>query len=147
MTLFTVCLIALATWILLGGLDDLFIGIVSFLTQQRQAVRPPQATLELAPERRIAIFVALWHEHKVTGQMLDRTVSTVRYQNYDMFVGVYPNDTLTVRAVSEAASRHPRVHVAMLPHDGPTSKGDNLNWIHRRMQEYEREHGCEFDVS
>jgi bacteriophage N4 adsorption protein B len=145
-TFFMVCLIALAAWILLSGLDDLFIGIVSFLTRRRQPVRPPQAELEHAPERRIAIFVALWHEHKVTGQMLDRTVSTVRYQNYDMFIGVYPNDTLTVRAVSEAASRHPRVHVAMLPHDGPTSKGDNLNWIHRRMQEYECEHGVEFDV-
>ncbi|MGA3238866.1 MAG: glycosyl transferase family protein [Bryobacteraceae bacterium] len=140
------CLIALAAWILLSGLDDLFIGIVSFFTRGRQKPRPPQAEIERAPERRIAIFVALWREHKVTGQMLDRTISTVRYRNYDVFVGVYPNDTLTVRAVSEAASRHPRVHVAMLPHDGPTSKGDNLNWIHRRMQEYELEHGVEFDV-
>jgi bacteriophage N4 adsorption protein B len=145
-TFFMACLIFLAAWILLSGLDDLFIGIVSFLTRRRQQPRPPQAELEYARERRVAIFVALWREHKVTGQMLDRTVATVRYQNYDVFVGVYPNDTLTVRAVSEAASRHARVHVAMLPHDGPTSKGDNLNWIHRRMQEYEREHGVQFDV-
>ena len=145
-TIFLACLIALAAWILLCGLDDLFIGIVSFLTRGRQEPRPPQAVLESASERRIAIFVALWREHNVTGQMLDRTVATVRYRNYDVFVGVYPNDTLTVRAVSEAASRHARVHVAMLPHDGPTSKGDNLNWIYRRMQEFEREHGVEFDV-
>jgi adsorption protein B len=145
-SLFIACLIALAAWILLSGLDDLFIGIVWFLTRRRHEPRPPQVELESATERRIAIFIALWREHNVTGQMLDRTVSTVRYQNYDVFVGVYPNDTLTVRAVSEAASRHPRVHLAMLPHDGPTSKGDNLNWIHRRMQEYEREHGVEFDV-
>jgi adsorption protein B len=142
----TACLLALASWILLSGLDDLFIGIVLFLYRRRKAVRPEQTKLDSAPERRIAIFVALWHEHKVTGQMLERTVSTVRYQNYDVFVGVYPNDTLTVRAVSDAASRHPRIHVAMLPHDGPTSKGDNLNWIYHRMQEYERKHGVEFDI-
>src|SRR3984885_11008775 len=96
------CLIALAAWILLSGLDDLFIGGVWFFTRRRHEPRPPQAELECARERRIAIFVALWREHNVTGQMLDRTVATVRYQNYDVFVGVYPNDTLTVRAVSRS---------------------------------------------
>jgi adsorption protein B len=140
------CLVALAAWIVLSGLDDLFIGIVSCFTQRRQAPFPPQAKLDGVAERRVAIFVALWHEHNVTGQMLERTLATVRYQNYDIFAGVYPNDTLTVRAVSDAAARHPRIHVAMLPHNGPTSKGDNLNWIYRRMQEYEREHGVEFPV-
>src|SRR5580704_13479112 len=35
-TIFTACLVALAAWILLSGLDDLFIGIVSFLTRHRQ---------------------------------------------------------------------------------------------------------------
>lgn len=140
------CLIALAVWILLSGLDDLFIGAVSFLTRRRQPPLPSQAELDRAPERRTAIFVALWQEHNVTGQMLERTISTVRYQNYDIFVGVYPNDLLTVRAVADTAARHDRIHVAMLPHDGPTSKGDNLNWIHRRMQEYELRHGVEFHL-
>lgn len=132
--------------IFLSGLDDLFIGIAAFLTRRSRPAPPPPHELELARERRIAIFVALWNEHNVTGQMLDRTVSTVRYRNYDVFVGVYPNDPLTMRSVAEAARRHERVHMAMLPHDGPTSKGDNLNWIHRRMQEYECERGVEFEI-
>jgi bacteriophage N4 adsorption protein B len=78
--------------------------------------------------------------------MLERSVSTIRYRNYDIFVGVYPNDALTARAVADAAARHARIHVVVLPINGPTSKGDNLNWIHRRMREYEREHGVFFDV-
>ncbi len=140
------CLVVLAGWILLSGMDDLFIAWVYWLPWRRRAQWPSQADLDRAPERRIAIFVALWNEHNVTGQMLERSASTVRYRNYDMFVGVYPNDTMTVRAVSDAAARHARIHVAMLPHDGPTSKGDNLNWIYRRMQEYERNHGVHFDI-
>lgn len=145
-SLIVACLVLLAVWIILSGLDDLFIGIVSYLTRRRHAPLPSQAELDCASERRIAIFIALWQEHNVTGQMLERTVSTVRYHNYDIFVGVYPNDALTVRAVSDAAARHPRIHLVMLPHDGPTSKGDNLNWIHGRMQEYERQHSVEFQV-
>ncbi len=140
------CLAVLAAWILISGLDDLFIGMVACLPFRRRVGWPAQADLERAPERRIAIFIALWHEHNVTGQMLERTVSSVHYHNYDIFVGVYPNDLLTVRAVSDAAARHPRIHVAMLPHNGPTSKGDNLNWIHRRMQDYEREQDVYFET-
>jgi adsorption protein B len=98
------------------------------------------------PERRIAILIALWQEHAVTGQMLERTVSTMQYSNYDIFVGVYPNDERTVRAVSEAASHHERIQVAMLPHAGPTSKGDCLNWTFRRMCEFEEQNGVRYEV-
>ena len=65
--------------------------------------------------------------------MLEHNLSVLRYSNYDVFVGVYPNDELTMRAVRDAAERHPRVHLAVVPHDGPTSKGDCLNWIYRRV--------------
>jgi adsorption protein B len=140
------CLAILAAWILLSGLDDIFIGVVSFCTRRRQTALPSKVALDGVSERRIAILIALWHEHNVTGQMLERSVSTVRYRNYDIFVGVYPNDPLTVRAVSDAAGRHAQIHVAMLPHDGPTSKGDNLNWIYRSMEQYELRHGITFNV-
>jgi bacteriophage N4 adsorption protein B len=56
--------------------------------------------------------------------MLKRTVSTLHYAAYNIFVGPYPNDELTVRAVTEAARHHPRIQVAMLPRQGPTSNGD-----------------------
>jgi adsorption protein B len=33
-----------------------------------------------------------------------------------------------------------------VPHDGPTSKADCLNWIYQSMLLYEQEHGCRFDI-
>src|SRR5262249_50312994 len=47
---------------------------------------------------------------------------------------------------TEASARHPRVHPAMCPHDGPTSKGDCLNWVYQRMGEYEVRHGVRFEI-
>jgi len=78
--------------------------------------------------------------------MLEHNLSVLRYSNYDVFVGVYPNDELTMRAVRDAAERHPRVHLAVVPHDGPTSKGDCLNWIYRRVVEYEAQLEVRFDI-
>jgi len=140
------CLVPLAVWILVSGLDDLFITLVFLVTGRKRFDWPTEQQLDKAPERRIAILVPLWKEHRVIGQMLDRNLAAIRYANYDVFVGVYPNDEATVRAVTDAAGRHPRVHLAMCPHDGPTSKGDCLNWIYRRMEMHEIRHEVRFEV-
>jgi adsorption protein B len=135
----------LAVWILISGLDDLFVGLC-WLRLRKTVRLPTMAERDAARERRIAIFVPLWREHAVTGQMLERTVSTLHYTAYDIFVGVYPNDELTVRAVTEAARHHPRIQVAMTPHPGPTSKGDCLNCVYRRMQEHEERTGEKYEI-
>jgi adsorption protein B len=140
------CLVPLAVWILLSGLDDLFIDLVFFLTRRKQFPWPAESELDQTPQRRIAILVPLWREYRVIGRMLEHNLSVIRYENYDIFVGVYPNDELTARAVAETERRHPRVHLAMCPHDGPTSKGDCLNWIYRRMTDHEASQGVRFDV-
>ncbi len=142
----SICLVPLALWILLSGLDDLFISLVSLVLHRERLPRPADSDLEHTPERRIALFVPLWHEHGVIGRMLERNFSVIHYENYEVFAGVYPNDPLTCDAVSEAARRHRRVHPVVCPHAGPTSKGDCLNWIYRGMEEYERLHGVRFDV-
>jgi len=139
------CLVPLAVWILVSGLDDLFISLI-YLTGVNRFEWPAEAELQKAPERRIAVFVPLWREHKVIGQMLEHNLSAIRYQNYDVFVGVYPNDELTMRAVMDATSRHPRVHLCVCPHAGPTSKGDCLNWIYSGMELYEAQQGVRFEV-
>jgi adsorption protein B len=133
-------------WILLSGLDDLFISLMYLLGRWRHFPWPGAAELQAAPERRIAIFVPLWQEHQVIGEMLDHNLAEIRYASYEIFAGVYPNDLRTVSAVNQAARRHPRLHVARCPHDGPTSKGDCLNWIYRRMWEFEQQQGVYFDL-
>ncbi len=140
------CLVPLAAWILLSGLDDLSITAIFALAPRRCFRWPPAAALDRARERPIAILVPLWREHQVIGRMLESNLAVIRYANYQIFAGVYPNDEFTARAVAEIAARHPRVHMAVCPHDGPTSKGDCLNWIYREMEKYEARHGVRFEI-
>jgi bacteriophage N4 adsorption protein B len=140
------CLAPLAVWILLSGLDDLFIDAVFVHLLHRPFSWPDEAALATSPQRRIAILVPLWQEHAVIGPMLRHNLSVIRYANYDFFVGVYPNDRQTARAVREIAAEDPRVHVAVCPTPGPTSKADCLNHTYYRMMEYESHHSAHFDI-
>jgi adsorption protein B len=135
-----------AAWILVSGLDDLFITLVHVLSRGRPFHWPADGALRRKSQRPIAIFVPLWHEDGVIANMLERNLAAIRYRNYHIFAGVYPNDTATLRAVQAVARRHKRVHLAVCPHDGPTSKGDCLNWIYRRMREYELRRGVTFRI-
>ena len=138
--------IPLAIWLLISGLDDLFVTLVWLLARLPRVPWPSGADMESAPERPIAILVPLWHEHRVIGPMLETNLRTIAYENYHVFVGVYPNDQPTARAVSEVAARHPRVHMAVVRHDGPTSKADCLNAIWRGMKAFESRHGVQFSL-
>ncbi len=96
----------LAWAILLSGLDDLvvdlFWGCAWLKAQLRPAARlypPGERQLEAAPVRRIAILVPLWHEHAVIAAMLEHNFASIRYSDYHIFAGCYPNDTLTQEAV------------------------------------------------
>ncbi|MBZ5579471.1 MAG: glycosyl transferase family protein [Acidobacteriia bacterium] len=133
-------------WILLSGLDDLFIDLVCFVKGRKPFPWPSEADLTGAPQRRIAILVPLWREHDVIQQMLQHNLAVIRYANYDFFVGVYLNDLPTIRAVRQAASADPRVHVALCPHAGPTSKGDCLNSAYRALGEYEARYRVRFEI-
>jgi len=139
-------LVPLVLWILISGLDDLFITLAFLCTRRRSFPWPSDADLDAVPERRIAILLPLWREHRVIGQMLERNLAAIRYSAYDIFAGVYPNDEPTARAVEELARLHPRVHMVVVPHDGPTSKGDCLNWAYRGMEKHESLHGIRYDV-
>ena len=141
-----VFLVPVAVWILLSGLDDLLIDFVFFFCRKREFPWPSEAELTYAAQRRIAILVPLWQEHAVIGPMLRHNLSVVRYGNYDVFVGVYPNDPLSVAAVKQMARDDARVHVTICPHDGPTSKGDCLNWAYQGMIAYEARRGIDFEI-
>ncbi len=78
--------------------------------------------------------------------MVEHNVSAIHYGNYHFFIGAYPNDDPTLDAVRDLESRFPRVHLAVCPHNGPTSKADCLNWIYQRMLLFEEHHGTRFDI-
>ena len=100
----------------------------------------------LVPQKRIAVFVPLWKEHRVIQKMVEHNITANRYRNWDIFIGAYPNDAPTLAAIREAKKQVKNVHMAVAPHDGPTSKADNLNWIYQRMLLLEEEEGIHFDI-
>ncbi len=142
-----------AIWVLLSGLDDLVLDIaclyrwmVGKLFGRGRTPTPTEAELANIPHKRIAIFVPLWKEYGVIRNMIEHNVVTPRYDKCDFFIGVYPNDDATVAAVRELDARFPNVHLAMCPHNGPTSKADNLNWVFQRMLQYEATLGARFEI-
>lgn len=138
-------LFPLSVAILLSGLDDLFLDLL-FLFRRLRNPRLPDANPSPIPEKHIAVFVPLWHESGVIRGMVEHNLSAIRYSNYEFFIGAYPNDDATLDAVRDLGTRFPRVHLAVCPHDGPTSKADCLNWIYQRVLLYEENHAVGFDV-
>lgn len=143
----------LAIFILISGVDDLIVDLLWLRCWLRRVLfrhpplaTPPAAGFDALPEKRIAIFVPLWREHDVIVEMLAHNIAQICYREYDFFVGVYPNDRATVDAVDSAERRFGNVHMALCPHDGPTSKPDCLNWIYQCMLGFEAREGVRFDI-
>lgn len=140
-----------AVLILISSLDDMLIDIaywwgllVRFCTFWE---RPPkQKWLDREPEKRIAIMVPAWQESDVIASMVANTNNTFDYSRYHIFVGVYANDADTRREVEKVRQRFPNVHRAEVPHDGPTSKADCLNWIVQNILLHEERSGETFDA-
>ena len=140
----------LAAIFILSGLDDLAVDLAWCAAWGRRLLgggqrHPPKLPPD-APERQIAIVVPLWHEHAVIARMLEHNLAVLRYANYHFFVGAYPNDQPTMDAVQAVADRFPNVHLAVCPHDGPTSKADCLNWIYQHIGLFEEQTNHNFDV-
>ena len=136
--------LSLGILILLSSLDDLFLDAYFVVHWARGKDRSDHAAA--LPEKRIAIFVPLWHESAVIVGMVEHNLSAIRYRNYEFFIGAYPNDEPTLEAVRDLEERYARVHLAICPHDGPTSKADCLNWIYQNMLLFEEKQAISFDI-
>jgi adsorption protein B len=146
-------LVPLAVAILLSGLDDLIVDAAWAWLWLRSKLRPAASLfppgprqLEAARKARVAILVPLWREHEVIGRMLEHNLGAIRYPDYHFFAGCYPNDEPTQAAVRAIGERFPNIHLALCPHDGPTSKADCLNWIYQHLRLYEEREGTRFDI-
>jgi adsorption protein B len=142
------CLFPLALIILISGLDDLALDAIWLWVWLRRRMPGDLALASSGgrEEKRIAIFVPLWHEHAVIAGMVEHNVSAIHYGAYHFFIGAYPNDDPTLDAVRDLEARFPQVHLAVCPHNGPTSKADCLNWIYQRMLLFEEHHSTRFDI-
>jgi adsorption protein B len=143
----------IALLILISSLDDAFVDAYYWVRSawRRHLViggRGSPMSLERLckrPELPFAIMVPAWHEHDVIAAMVENTVNTVDYEAFRIFCGVYRNDPATRREVDRMVARFPgRVTRVDVPHDGPTSKADCLNWIVGQILAEERSGGTRF---
>ena len=87
-----------ASFLFISGLDDLFIDMYYWfhhLFAKKKFNKYTYASadnLHEIPEKPVAIYVPAWHEQDVIDKMLVNACQTIQYKNYDIFVGVYPND-------------------------------------------------------
>jgi bacteriophage N4 adsorption protein B len=139
-----------AAGIFLNQLDELFMD-ANYLMRglhRRSRRRVSWKTLQAVPQKRIAILVPAWKEAEVIRQMLEHNIGSLDYDRgrYTIFCGTYRNDAETQREVDAAARRFSNVRKVVVPHDGPTSKADCLNWIYQGIVLDEQQHGGRYDI-
>lgn len=120
-----------ALWFLVGGIDDLLVDLV-YLTRRLRR-RPDDLAAAPAAGGRIAIFVPAWDESAVIAAMLRSTLARYGAGDFALYVGTYPNDPDTIRAVAAVAEEDARVRLVIGPLPGPTTKADCLNALWRAL--------------
>ena len=145
--------VVVAVSFLLSGLDDLFVDAYYWLRKayrrlfMRGQIHPvTEKDLASVPQKRAAIWIPAWHEHEVIDKMLLNTLESLDYQNYDIFVGTYPNDEATQLAVESVRERQRQVRKVVCPNPGPTNKADCLNWVYQGMLLAEEERGMRYEI-
>jgi adsorption protein B len=133
-----------------NGLEELGMDVQYFVRglhkRERRAITVEE--LAAAPPHRIAIMVPAWHEADVIERMLEHNRKSLEYDPalFDIFCGTYQNDLATQERVAAVARRHHNIHRVVVPHDGPTSKADCLNWIYQGIVLEEHRRGRRFEV-
>ena len=123
-----------AVGFLIVGSSDLAIDLIWIVRAAARKLGPHRAP-ELADAARepgrLAIFVPAWDESAVIAEMLGHALATLRYADYRLYVGCYPNDPATVEAVRGVGD--PRVRLVVGSDPGPTTKADCLNRLWEAM--------------
>ncbi|MDR6608962.1 cyclic di-3',5'-guanylate-activated glycosyltransferase NrfB [Pseudomonas synxantha] len=143
--------ITLALLMFILGLDDLFIDLVYWTRKlirrwriYEKFERADEQRLYSIGEKPLAIMVPAWNEVGVVGEMARLAASTIDYENYQIFVGTYPNDAETQADVDAVCLHYPNVHKVVCARPGPTSKADCLNNVIDAILRFENDAKIQF---
>jgi adsorption protein B len=138
--------------LIVSGLDELFLDLVFWFRRLagriggRGAARDVTLdALESEPEKAAALLVPVWQEADSIVRMLMNTAASIKYRNYHVFVGVYPDDEPTRLEVEKAREVYPNIDILMMPREGPANKADCLNWLYQGVRVFEKDFGVRFD--
>ena len=130
-------------------LDDLFVDFFAFIKNTKAvklSATDMQNMLSL-PEKKIGIMIANWHEAEIIERIVAGNIRGLKYTNYEVILGVYPNDFGTLAAARSVEKKFKNVTVVVNTKDGPTSKGQMLNQMVNYIDSYNSSHIEEaFDV-
>lgn len=114
------------------GIDDFFVDVCAFLfkAKPKHLSYTDFQNIKNLPEKNLSLLVASWKEGDVIDRMVAGNLNQIKYANYKIYLGVYPNDMLTVEKAYQMKRRYPlKVEVIVNSKDGPTSKGQMLNYM------------------
>ncbi len=144
-------LAALTAFVLLGyfiaSFDDFLLNVFYLLRRRQVKARESAPSMiNLDEPQRIAIMIPAWQESGVVAPMIRSTLELAHYPaaRLEFFVGVYPNDPVTVTEVQELAKQYRNVHCVINTKPGPTNKSQNLNEVYAYIEKVERHKGREF---
>lgn len=118
--------------------DDLFVDILAVFVKAKPS-KMSQADFDLMnaqDQKRIAILMAHWQESTLIERMAAGNIQNIDYQNYEIFLGVYPNDKLSLEAARRAEKKFSNIRVIVNTMQGPTSKGQMINHMVRYINEF-----------
>lgn len=143
--------LVLLVLLLFFALDDLFIDgyywlrrLWRGLTIYRNRSVFDEQQLYFCKEKPLAIMIPAWQEVGVVGKMAELAAAELDYENYQIFVGTYPNDPGTQQDVDAVCRRFPNIHKVVCARPGPTSKADCLNNVITSILEFERRSNVKF---
>ena len=141
----------IASTLLLLGIEDLIIDLIYWIrwvwrrcfiyTRHHYA---DEQLLFSKKEKPLAIMVPAWKEVGVIAQMVNTAATELDYENYQFFIGTYPNDPETQSDVKEVCSQFENVHQVICALPGPTNKADCLNNILAAVLAFEKAAAVKF---
>lgn len=134
--------------IFLFTLDDLFLDSLALGlgAKPEELTAAELSSLRKLPQKRVAILIANWKEDEIIEYMVRGNLDGIDYDNYSIFLGVYPNDKLTWEAARRAEAAADNVHVIVNNVAGPTSKGQLLNQMAEQILASEKTTGLKHEL-
>ncbi len=133
--------------LIIGGVDDIIMDILYLISRKKYSKRRYDINLiNGETENPVAIIIGAWKEHRVIARTINYAIRNLKYKNYRIFVGIYPNDKKSLSILNLITEHDNRVVVCVNNKNGPTTKADNLNNIYKCVKLYENWKGEEFKI-
>jgi adsorption protein B len=143
-----------AFWLCLGAIDDIFVDFLwlRFLSGKSKKPQYMPSSKEFRANyytqnkpSRFAVMIPVWQESAVILNTLQNITNIWDCSMLRIYVGCYPNDAETIRAVMQAGT-DPRVRIVLNPLNGPTTKAQCLNRLWQAMRDDEMLYDADFDA-